>query len=347
MSKNPNPQGVMPGKISFVILPRFNMATLVTLIEPLRIANYLTPAPLFQWEILSPDGASVAASNGHSLAAQPLDSANRRGELVLILASWGGEHYENRDLLTWIRRQAREGATICPVELGCYPVARAGLLAGRQVACHWSWAPGFQEQFPDVSVVEDLFTLDPTLSCAGGLGGLDMMLHLIASTHGESLAAEIADQMLYHPIRPAKAPQRRTLDDGIAGLSPVLRQAITLIENTISDPMSVPALAAALGLSQRQLERQFHQHIGCTAVQFGTLVRLQHARVLLISTKLGVREIATATGFNTLSHFDYAFRRCFDRKPSDYRQGWAKDQKTPTWPGTLAAYLDRLKAGKP
>ena len=346
MSKNPKSLAAMPQKISFVILPRFNMATLVTLIEPLRIANYLTPTPLFQWQILSPDGPEVAASNGLTLAATPLDTANRRGDLVFVLASWGGEHYDNRDLLAWIRRQARDGARVCPVELGCYPVARAGLLTGRQVACHWSWAPGFQEQFPDVTVTEDLFTLGENPSCAGGLGGVDLMLHLIAASHGDTLAGEIADQMLYHPIRPAKAPQRRTLDEGISGLSPLMRQAITLIENTISDPLSVPDLAAALGLSQRQLERQFHQHIGCTAVQFGTLVRLQHARVLLISTKLGVREIATATGFNTLSHFDYAFRRCFDRRPSDYRQGWSKDEKTPSWPGTLAAYLDRLKARK-
>jgi AraC family carnitine catabolism transcriptional activator len=75
-------------------------------------------------------------------------------------------------------------------------------------------------------------------------------------------------------------------------------------------------------------------------------VRLQHARVLLISTKLGVREIAAASGFNTLSHFAFAFRKCFGRKPSDYRQGWPKEDSAPSWPGTLAAFIDSLKARK-
>ena len=78
-------------------------------------------------------------------------------------------------------------------------------------------------------------------------------------------------------------------------------------------------------------------------VQFGTLVRLQHARVLLIATKLSVREIATATGFNALSHFASAFRKCFDRRPSDYRQGWAASEATPSWPGTLSAYIETLR----
>ncbi len=40
-------------------------------------------------------------------------------------------------------------------------------------------------------------------------------------------------------------------------------------------------------------------------------------RVLLIATDLSVREIATASGFNTLSHFAYSFGKCW---PSDYHQ---------------------------
>lgn len=337
--------GAAPARMSFLIVPRFNMATLVTLIEPLRIANYLVPAPLYQWEILSMEGPEVMASNGLSIAASAISERNRRGDTIFVLASWGAEHYANRELFSWIRRQARDGARICSVELGCYLVARAGLLSKRRVATHWSWAPGFQEQFPDIGMVEHLFTLDePVLTCAGGVAGVDLMLRLIADAHGEGMAGEVADQMLHHPIRPGTAPQRRTLGQGMEQLAPVVRQAIALIERNISEPLTVPEIAAALGASQRQLERQFNRSVGCTVVQFGTLVRLQHARVLLISTKLSVREIATAAGFNTLSHFAYAFRTCFGRRPSDYRQAWPKEDSTPSWPGTLAAFLDTLQS---
>jgi AraC family carnitine catabolism transcriptional activator len=334
-----------PGqRMTFVILPRFNMATLITMIEPLRVANYLAPQPLYHWEILSPDGTEIPASNGMSISAQPLDTRNRRGELVFVLASWGAEGYDNRDLTAWLRRLARDGARLCAVELGCYPMAQAGLLTASKVATHWSWAPGFQERYPDIPLVEEIFTSgDRDLSCAGGLAGADLMLRLIADSQGDGMAGEVADQMLHLPIRPATAPQRRAPGAGTEAFAPTLRQAIALIEATIADPLPVPEIAARSGLSQRQLERLFHRGLGCSVVQFGTLVRLQHARVLLIATKLSVREIATATGFNSLSHFASAFRKCFDRRPSDYRQGWAPTEAAPSWPGTLTGYLEALQ----
>jgi AraC family carnitine catabolism transcriptional activator len=333
-----------PSRVSFVIVPRFNMATLITMIEPLRVANYLAPDPLYQWEILSPDGREIPASNGLSITALPLDDRNRRGETIFALASWGAEDYANRDLFAWLRRHSREGARLCAVELGCYLLARAGLLTDRQLATHWSWAPGFQERYPDIPLVEQLYTLgDSILTCAGGMGGVDLMLRLIADRHGAGMAGEVADQILTPPIRPPTAPQRRTLGQGTDQFPPILRRAIALIEENIADPLTVPAVAAALGLSQRQLERLFHRGLGCSVVQFGTLVRLQHARVLLIATKLSVREIATATGFNALSHFASAFRKCFDRRPSDYRQAWPPTEATPSWPGTLTGYLETLQ----
>jgi transcriptional regulator GlxA family with amidase domain len=336
-------------RVTFLIVPRFNMATLITMIEPLRVANYLAPNPLYQWDILSMDGTEIPASNGLSITAQPVTDRNRRGEVVFVLASWGAEDYANRELWAWLRRQAREGARVCPVELGCYLAAKAGLLAGTgllagaRLATHWSWAPGFQERYPHVEMVEQIYTLeDQGLSCAGGVAGVDLMLRLIAEAHGEGLAGEIADQMLHQPIRSATAPQRRVPGQGADQFSPTLRAAIRLIEGNIAEPLSVPEIAETIGVSQRQLERQFHRGVGCSVVQFGTLVRLQHARVLLIATKLTVREIATASGFNTLSHFAYAFRKCFDRKPSDYRQGWPVTDATPSWPGTLSRYLETL-----
>ena len=339
--RTPPPNRPGPQRITFLIVPRFNMATLITLIEPLRVANYLAPEPLYGWEIASFDGAEIAASNGLTMRAAPPDDRNRRGELVFVLASWGAETYQNRDTQSWLRRQSRDGARLCPVELGSYLVARAGLLSSRATAIHWSWAPGFQEQFAAVPVVEQLYTTE-SLSCAGGLAGVDLMLDLIARAHGAAFAGEVADQMLTPPARAPSAPQRRT--QASDSLPDPVRRAVALIEANIAEPLTVPDIAATLGLSQRQLERQFRAAMGCTVVQFATLIRLQHARVLLISTRLSVRDIAAASGFNTLSHFAHAFGRHFNRRPSDYRQGWPEGAPTPSWPGTLAAFLERRSA---
>lgn len=328
----------------FVVVPRFNMATLITMIEAMRIGNYLLPAPAFSWEVVSFDGAAVPASNGMRLETAMDPESVDPAPLVFVLASWGAEHYVSRRMTSWLRRRHREGASICAVELGCYLVARAGLLDRKRATTHWSWLTGFQESFDEVEVLEQLFTIDGrVMSCSGGLAGVDLMLRIIEGTHGAAFSGEIADQMLHHPIRAEAAPQRRTMGQGTETMVPAVRQAMTLIETNIEEPLSVPEIADRLGVSQRQLERQFKKHVGCTVVQFGLLLRLQNARVLLISTDLSVREIATASGFNTLSHFTYSFGKVFGRRPSEYREAWPAEDVAPSWPGTLAEYLGSLR----
>jgi len=308
----------------FVVLPRFNITTLITMIETMRIANYLSPEPLFSWDVVSFDGAEVVASNGMVATVATDPDAMTLAEFVFVLGSWGTEHYDNRTLTGWLRKRARAGSRICGVELGCYIVARAGLLERKPATTHWSWLSGFRESFDRVDVQECLFTIEgKIMTCSGGLAGVDLMLH--------------------RPIRNAGAPQRSTMGRSTETMLPLVREAMTLIEENIEEPLSVPEIAQTLDVSQRQLERQFKKHVGCTVVQFGLLRRLQNARLLLISTDLSVREIATASGFNTLSHFAYSFGKFFGRRPSEYREAWPASEPAPSWPGSLSDFLSTLK----
>ena len=335
----------MTDRLFYVLLPRFNMFSLTNLMEPARIANYLSASDIYHKSYVSFDGPDIIASNGMAVRCAVAPEKTGRSDLIFIVGSWGAEHYTNKQLFSWLRLQARNGTRICAVEMGAYTLARAGLLAGRKATTHWSYLAGFQEQFPNVDVSEQLFTEDGSiLCCSGATAGLDLMLYIIGSRHGEALAGEISDQIMHHPVRQAKDSQRKTLGRGIATLLPDVQAAIEVIERNISEPVSVPEIAKTIGLSQRQLERQFRRSVGCSIVQFGLLMRLQHARVLLISTELGVRESATASGFNSLSHFAYAFKKCFGRRPSEYRQAWPEDDSAPHWPGTLGRFLDTLQA---
>ena len=331
----------------FIVVPRFNITTLITMIETLRIANYLAPSSTFSWEVASFDGSKIIASNGMTATIKTANDNLRSAEFVFILGSWGTEHYHNQKLTAWLRKRARAGERICGVELGSYIVARAGLLDGKSATIHWSWLNGFKENFDRVEVEESLFTLDSkVMTCSGGLAGVDLMLRLIEEINGSSFSGEIADQMLHHPIRSAASPQRSTMGRSTETMRPLLREAMTLIENNIEEPLTVPQIAKVLGVSQRQLERQFKKNVGCTVVQFGLLKRLQNARLLLISTDMSIRQIATASGFNTMSHFAFSFGKFFGRRPSDYREAWPKDEPAPTWPGSLSDFLDTLN-GKP
>lgn len=333
-----------PARIVCVLVPRFNMMSLISLLEPVRIANYLSTDPLYETLYCAADGTQIMASNGMPVACAPLPDKLSKDDLVLVVASWGAEHYSNPKLISWLRRQERLGMRLCAVEMAPYILARAGLLDGRRATTHWSYLAGFQEVFPAVLGLEQLYTVDGRImTCAGSTGALDFMLHIIRAEHGDAVIGEISDNILHFPVRPDAHPQRKTMGRGLEGLPGAVAAAVSLMDAHISEPLAVPDIAKHVGLSQRQLERQFSQSMGCTVVQFGLVLRLQHARVLLISTDLGVREVATASGFNSLSHFAYAFRNCFGRRPSEYRQAWPEHKDAPSWPGTLSKYLETLR----
>lgn len=333
-----------PWHCVFVLTQRFNMMTLTALLEPLRIANYLSPKPIYSHQFCSVDERVVVASNGMSQTCEPLPEPPQRNSTIFVLASWGGESYSNAKLMSWLRLQGRNGFQICGVELGTFILANAGLIGDQTATTHWSYLKGFQEKFPRAKAVEQLFTENgQIMTCAGGTAGFDLALHFIRKYRGETLAGEIADQIMHHPIRPAETPQRITHGRGIETLPSNIRGAVAIIENNIEDPLRVADIASKLGISQRQLERRFKTHFNCSVARFGQLMRLQNARVLLVSTKLGISEISTASGFNSQSHFNQAFKKCFGRKPSHYRTAWSETELAPQWPGTLSSFLDSVR----
>ncbi|MEK9979776.1 MAG: GlxA family transcriptional regulator [Paracoccaceae bacterium] len=343
--KDPLKGALMARTLYCLLLPRFNMYSLMNIIEAPRIANYLSPAPLYVVEHISFDGQEISASNKMTVRCAPPPERLERNDMLFVVGSWGAERYANPKLFSWLRVQARRGVAICSVEQGAYLLARAGLLGHKKATTHWSYIAGFQEQFPDIEISEQLFTEGGQITCcSGSTAGLDLMLKLIREDHGEALAGEISNQVMHHPVRSGRDPQRKTLGRGLERLGADVRAAIEIIEANIADPLSVPDIAEQVGLSQRQLERQFNKSVGCSIVQFGLLLRLQHARVLLISTDLGVREIATASGFNSLSHFAHAFKKCFGRRPSANRQAWPEQDAAPHWPGTLGSFLETLNS---
>src|SRR4029450_1795232 len=53
-----------PDLIAFLLVPDFPLFAFSAAIEPLRIANWISGRPLYEWKVLSKDGRPVPASNG-------------------------------------------------------------------------------------------------------------------------------------------------------------------------------------------------------------------------------------------------------------------------------------------
>ena len=139
--------------IRCILIPRFNMMTLTTLLEPCRIANYLSAATLYDYSFHSFDGPTVTASSGFHVRCRPPPENVHRDDIAFIFGSWGCEQYQNPKLFAWLRLQARLGARLGAIEIGSHLFARAGLLTGKSATSHWSYLAGFQEQFPTINAV--------------------------------------------------------------------------------------------------------------------------------------------------------------------------------------------------
>lgn len=118
---------------------------------------------------------------------------------------------------------------------------------------------------------------------------------------------------------PANTPQPEAVVTRHA-LDGVVRRAMLLIEQKLVQPDSIAAIAAALGVSTRQLERRFARDIGMTPIEYRLSLRLERAKWLVQSTDISLTDIGIECGFGDCSHFSRVFTRRFDMGPSHFRR---------------------------
>ncbi|MEU6524646.1 AlkA N-terminal domain-containing protein [Streptomyces sp. NPDC046924] len=96
-------------------------------------------------------------------------------------------------------------------------------------------------------------------------------------------------------------------------------RAMRLIADGTVDREGVSGLAARLGYSTRQVERQLLAELGAGPLALARAQRAQTARLLIETTALPMTEIAFAAGFSSVRSFNGTVREVFALAPSDLR----------------------------
>lgn len=99
-----------------------------------------------------------------------------------------------------------------------------------------------------------------------------------------------------------------------------MSRALQLIELGALDEDGVDALARRLGVGERQLRRQFRQHLGASPVAVAQTRRVLLAKQLIHETRLPMAEIAFASGFGSIRRFNEIFHDLFGRAPGELRR---------------------------
>jgi AraC family transcriptional regulator of adaptative response / DNA-3-methyladenine glycosylase II len=99
----------------------------------------------------------------------------------------------------------------------------------------------------------------------------------------------------------------------------VAARAMRLIADGLVDRDGVPALAARLGYSVRQLERLLAAEVGAGPIAIARAQRAQTARVLIETTSLPMAELAFAAGFSSVRQFNDTVSSVFACSPTHLR----------------------------
>ncbi|MEU8674428.1 AlkA N-terminal domain-containing protein [Streptomyces sp. NPDC048560] len=116
-------------------------------------------------------------------------------------------------------------------------------------------------------------------------------------------------------------------------------RAMRLIADGVVDREGVPGLAARLGYSARQIERQLLAELGAGPLALARSQRAQTARLLIETTQLPMAEVAFAAGFSSIRTFNDTVREVFALAPGELRARAARGAGTPTTPGVIALRL--------
>jgi transcriptional regulator GlxA family with amidase domain len=311
-----------PEHFGFFLMPGFSIISFAATIDPLRLANQLSGQTLYEWHFYGPADQTVTCSTG--MRFQPTRRMNDTESIdrMLVVGGIGAQQESETYLNDWLQNLVRNGISLGATSTGSLLLAEAGVLEGKTCTVHWEERDQLTELYPDLNVSEELYEIDGNLmTCSGGLSGLDMILQLITIRHGESLAHQVAEHCIHPNIRPAHDKQRMKLQLRQHGSHPRLTQALELMREHIQPVLSCEQISDRVGLSTRQLERLFRQHLNSSPTNYYMSLRLEFARQQLKSTRLPIQTVAKKAGFTSTSYFSRCYKKQFGLTPREARTG--------------------------
>jgi len=117
------------------------------------------------------------------------------------------------------------------------------------------------------------------------------------------------------------APDGQATTDSKTGLNkPACHRIETYLTQNFRKPLSVPDMAAVLGISASHFSTCFRNSFGQTPHQYLMNLRLDEAERLLKKTPMSIREIADHLNFSSQSHLTTALRKHRQLTPGELRK---------------------------
>lgn len=312
-----------------VIMIGFEQAQVLDITGPMQILSAVNDlgASAYTLTLAAPEGGHINTTSGLKLVIDRAFNDIGDDELArldtLIVSGGDGIMQAMRDerYLAFLRRAAPRARRIVSICSGIALLASAGLIPGRRVATHWNASALMARAFPDLRIDPDaLYVRDGNLwSSAGITAGMDLTLALIEEDWEHDVAVQIARRHVLFMIRPGGQSQFSAQLEAQAHQGGRLAALFSWIVDHPGADLTVRALAARAGMSERNFARVFHAESGATPAEFVERARTEAARRDLEHTARSIEQIASERGFGAAERMRRAFIRRLGVGPKAYR----------------------------
>jgi iron complex transport system substrate-binding protein len=100
-----------------------------------------------------------------------------------------------------------------------------------------------------------------------------------------------------------------------------ISEALAYLERHYAEPVTIEAVAEAVGTSPTSLYRMFREVVDRSPIDYLIHLRIDKARQLLRRGGMRVGEVSGAVGFNDSNYFARQFRRITGRSPRESMRG--------------------------
>ena len=311
-----------------VVIVVFDGVQMLDVAGPSSVFSAVEKARPGSYEVIvaSAQGGSIQSNSGITLAETiPLQSLPKNIDTVLIAGGdeEGLQHAVYEDgVAEWALNTAPTVRRMGSVCTGAFVLAAAGLLDDRQSTTHWYSCDLLQSLCPAAKVdAHAIFTIDPPIyTSAGVTTGIDLALALVEADYGDSWAAKAAKELVVFIRRPANQDQFSASLAAQEKAGGRVKTLITWMIENLADDLSVAALAAKAGMSERNFARNFKQETGYTPGWLVEQMRLEKVAELLVRSDWPLARIAQRSGFRSVDSLHRAFARKMGTTPIAYRQ---------------------------
>jgi transcriptional regulator GlxA family with amidase domain len=258
------------------------------------------------------------------LALQVAGSLQRTTGSIDTLVVSGGRGHEyaaaTSTVVAHVRRLAAVARRVASVCTGATVLAAAGLLDGRRATTHWAYADALADQYPAVHVdPTPIYVRDGSVATSAGVtSALDLTLALVGEDHGPGLARAVSRGLVTYLQRPGSQAQMSVFVAPEADHD-LVRETVAHVTANLDAALDTATLAARAGVSERQLNRLFVEHVGLPPGRFVRRVRLDAAARLLATTEHPISTIARRCGFASVEGLRQAFVQRFGLPPTRFR----------------------------